>query len=506
MFRAQDAHSSEAQLLGLSCIQKILCDCYIIGRDSAGNCVPGTQYFSGYSRSSDPTDPTGVVPLAAGYEYLSDECVVIKLADLRKPGSCGKFEDRHWKTLAAKQRCNTNKGNTFGCNDYPLSGDCKSSKASAFVIIDKDCNYLPNTPASQICGNYTAVTAYSPISLVWSKGGARERHLVSFPINPHQQGTYYTWEASPEMPLLVFDPEHAGVITSGAQLFGNWTWGGKRQASLGGVASSDAAWAHGFEALSQLDADHNGKVDGAELEPLGLWFDRNHDGISQPGEVVSAESQKVTALFYTVDRKQPREHEIWATVGFERLVDGKPVKGSAVDWFAQEARSKVELALRQQMNNVANATTSNYLEELLEQQPPAPYASLVGQDKFAGAWKWSIRDTSQLKADISTGGTLMLITNPGDPKVTGMSMIELPLEGGAPDQPRRLLAYSPIEGSFEFKDGQLGLTFSVQDKDKSLAVSKVTVSEDGNTLRGTTTTGATEGGIPLTYEWEASRE
>jgi hypothetical protein len=87
-----------------------------------------------------------------------------------------------------------------------------------------------------------------------------------------------------------------------------------------------------------------------------------------------------------------------------------------------------------------------------------------------------------------------------------MSMIELPLEGGTAEEPRRLLAHSPISGSFEFKDGQLGLTFSVLDEDKTLAVSKVTVSDDGNTLRGTTTTGATEGGIPLTYEWEATRE
>jgi hypothetical protein len=308
------------------------------------------------------------------------------------------------------------------------------------------------------------------------------------------------------MPLLVFDPEHTGVISSGAQLFGNWTWGGKRRASLGTAPADGGAWKHGFEALSQLDADLNGKVDGVELEPLGLWFDRNHDGISQPGEVVSAVSERVTALFYSVDNKQPREHEIWASVGFERLVDGKPVRGAAVDWYAQEARSKVELALRQQIDNVANATTEGYLQELLEQQAPAPYASFVGQDKFAGAWKWTIREPAKVKADISAGGTLMLITNEGDPEITGMSMIELPLVTWSPDQSRRLLAYSPITGAFESKDGKLGVTFSVRDGNKALAISKATVSEDGNTLRGTTTTGATAGGVALTYEWEATRE
>jgi hypothetical protein len=270
--------------------------------------------------------------------------------------------------------------------------------------------------------------------------------------------------------------------------------------------SGAGAWAHGFEALSQLDADLNGKVDGAELEPLGLWFDRNHDGISQPGEVVSASSERVTALFYAVDSKQSREHELWASVGFERIVDGKLVTGAAVDWFAQEARSKAELALRQQMDNAANSTTGEYLQELLDRQAPAPYASLVGQDKFAGAWKWTIRDSSNANANISSGGTLMLVTNEGEREITGMSMIELPLVTWSNDQSRRLLAYSPVTGSFEFKDGKLGLTFTAQDGAKALAVSNATVSEDGNTLRGTTTTGATDGGVALTYEWEATRQ
>jgi hypothetical protein len=489
-------------------MQKILCDCYIIGRDSAGKCVPGTQYYAGgYSKNFDPKNPTSFAPASAGYEFLSDECVVIKLADLREPGSCGTFQDKHWKTLKAKQRCRKRKGNTFGCHDNnPLAGDCRANRASAFVIIDKDCNYVPNTPASEICGNYKAITSWSPISLVWTEGAQRTRHLASFPINPHQKGTYYTWEASVDMPLLAFDPEHTGIVSSGAQLFGNWTWGGKRQASLAPEPTTDGAWAHGFEALSQLDADHNGKVDGSELEPLALWFDRNSDGISQPGEVVPVKDENVTALFYTIDTDQPREHELWASVGFERIVDGAVVTGGAVDWFAQEAKSTVELALRQQMDNVANLPSRNYLDDLLEQQPPAPYASLVGQDKFAGAWKWAVRDSAKVKGGVSAGGTLMLITNEGDSEVTGMSMIELPLEGGTAEEPRRLLAHSPISGSFEFKDGQLGLTFSVLDEDKTLAVSKVTVSDDGNTLRGTTTTGATEGGIPLTYEWEATRE
>ncbi len=470
--------------------------------------MPGTQYYAGgYSKNFDPTNPNSFAPAAAGLEFLSDECVAIKLADLRQPGSCGKFEDKHWNTLKAKQRCRKRKGNTFGCHDdNPLSSNCRAKKSSSFVVIDKDCNYVPNAPASQICGNYAAVTAWSPISLVWNEGAQRTKHLVSFPINPHQAKMYYTWEASPEMPLLVFDPEHTGVVSSGAQLFGNWTWGGKRQANLASEPTTDGAWAHGFEALSQLDADRNGKVDSSELDPLALWFDRNHDGISQPGEVVSLVSQDVTALFYTIDSHQPREHELWATVGFERIVAGKVVTGASVDWFAQEAKSKVELALRQQMDNVSNLATGSYLEELLEQQAPAPYASLVGQDKFAGAWKWTIKDASAATAGISAGGTLMLITNEGDPEVTGMSMIELPLEGGSADQPRRLLAHSPISGSLEFKDGQLDLTFSVLDDDKVLAISKVTVSDDGKTMRGTTTTGATKGGVPLTYEWEASRE
>ena len=46
-------------------------------------------------------------------------------------------------------------------------------------------------------------------------------------------------------------------------------------------------WENGFEALGSLDTDRDGELRGSELDPLALWFDRDRDGVAQPGEVTS---------------------------------------------------------------------------------------------------------------------------------------------------------------------------------------------------------------------------
>ncbi len=73
---------------------------------------------------------------------------------------------------------------------------------------------------------------------------------------------------------LVWDPQRTGRITSGLQLFGNVTFW--------------VFWRDGYEALSALDDNGDGKLTGAELAGLALWNDRNSDGVSDFGEVVPA--------------------------------------------------------------------------------------------------------------------------------------------------------------------------------------------------------------------------
>ena len=74
----------------------------------------------------------------------------------------------------------------------------------------------------------------APVSLIWDEDVALETEaaLVQFPLNPHESGKWYQWKASAAAPLVVYDPQHRGAITSGAQLFGHWTFGGKQTALL----------------------------------------------------------------------------------------------------------------------------------------------------------------------------------------------------------------------------------------------------------------------------------
>ena len=69
---------------------------------------------------------------------------------------------------------------------------------------------------------------------------------------------------------------------SGVRLFGSHTF--------------NMLWENGFEPLQALDDDANGWLGGTELKGLAVWFDRNSDGRSQTGEIVSLASLGVRRL------------------------------------------------------------------------------------------------------------------------------------------------------------------------------------------------------------------
>lgn len=75
----------------------------------------------------------------------------------------------------------------------------------------------------------------------------------------------------PNTGILVWDPAHVGKITSGRQLFGSASWW---------LLFSD-----GYAALNALDNNRDGRLSGSELNGIAAWFDRNSNGVSDPGEV-----------------------------------------------------------------------------------------------------------------------------------------------------------------------------------------------------------------------------
>jgi hypothetical protein len=126
----------------------------------------------------------------------------------------------------------------------------------------------------------------SPIVLSLRSGVALSDLLapdvrVNFDLDGTGRAQSYAW-LGPDTALLIWDPQHTGEVTSGRQLFGNVTWW--------------MFWENGYQALAALDDDHDGWLRGPELAGLALWFDRNQNGVCDPGEVVPIEQSGVEAL------------------------------------------------------------------------------------------------------------------------------------------------------------------------------------------------------------------
>ncbi len=90
----------------------------------------------------------------------------------------------------------------------------------------------------------------------------------------------------PPTGLLVRDLNHDGVINTGRELFGTAT-----------LVNGQLA-RNGFEALAALDSNHDGQISkqDANFAELKVWVDRNQDGQSEAGELVSLEQLGITSL------------------------------------------------------------------------------------------------------------------------------------------------------------------------------------------------------------------
>lgn len=141
-------------------------------------------------------------------------------------------------------------------------------------------------------------------------------HAVTFDLDGTGRPQLWPW-VKPETGMLVWDPQKTGIVTSGRQLFGSVTWW--------------MFWDSGYQALAALDDDRDGWLRGRELVGLALWFDRNQNGRSDPGEVVPLESTNVEAISVRPDAREAG--------GAWRATRGVMLKGGTVlptwDWVAQ---------------------------------------------------------------------------------------------------------------------------------------------------------------------------
>lgn len=94
--------------------------------------------------------------------------------------------------------------------------------------------------------------------------------IVNFDLRGYGPALRTTW-IRPDTALLVWDPGQQAQITSGQQLFGGYTFQIFRNT--------------GYDALTALDDNGNGVLEGTELTGIRAWFDTNSDATSTHSEV-----------------------------------------------------------------------------------------------------------------------------------------------------------------------------------------------------------------------------
>lgn len=129
--------------------------------------------------------------------------------------------------------------------------------------------------------------SYSPILIDLDGKGYQLTGLndpVHFDLNADGAPEITGWTArNTNQGFLWLDRNGNGAVDSGAELFGNYT-----PLAAGGTALN------GFRALAEFDQpEYGGNADGvidsrdAVFQRLRVWIDRNHNGISEPAEILT---------------------------------------------------------------------------------------------------------------------------------------------------------------------------------------------------------------------------
>ncbi|MFM9994651.1 MAG: hypothetical protein ACKVU4_02495 [Phycisphaerales bacterium] len=147
---------------------------------------------------------------------------------------------------------------------------------------------------------------------------------TGFDLDGSGRALRWPW-VQPDTAILVWDPRRTGRVTSGRQLFGSVSWW--------------LFFRNGYEALDALDDSRDGELSGEELRGLSLWFDRDSDGVSGPGEVIPIGEFGVVALsttFTGFDGASPMN-----STGL-RLADGRVLP--TYDWVVGPRESAADSA------------------------------------------------------------------------------------------------------------------------------------------------------------------
>jgi len=396
--------------------------------------------------------------------------------------------------------------------NIPKSYNIAGGNPASWWYMDENCKYTAAPAGTEICG-YAGIS-WSPISLIWERGASLNDGVtvVPFALDPSGARGFSLWKASAQAPLLVYDPERSGRVSSAKQLFGSYAFGG-RTGTPASIADDELRepWDNGYQALGLLDADDDGEISGEELAPLSLWFDGNRNGAADAGEVRPVRDEGVTALYYRGAQGQTGSKDVGLETGWERVVEGQTLRGPSVDWFAETfaARQEAEAALRvlfthQQARTGAAAQLDSWLHDAMKFAPRP-----IGKHErdVSGYWLWSTDEPN----GIAHPGIFAFQQLERD-KVIGFSIVESVLEENDKNLRSAVMAL-PASGSLAFNNAGKGrLTFDIEDQASgSSSQSSAALSEDGTTLFGETSqtfsaAPAVGGGsATVRYKWVARK-
>ncbi len=364
------------------------------------------------------------------------------------------------------------------------------------VVFNSKCQVIANdenVDTSRVCSTstYRTLLTESPISLLWNAESDLNRAvaLTSFPLNPRSQGKTYHWKASAETPLLVYDPEGTGKITSATQLFGNWTFGHADKVRLKKVGMdrsdklSKPLWKNGYEALALLDDDNNGEITGAERQDLALWFDSNQNGISEDGEVRNLIASGVERISVKQSGKDA-EGDIYSTAGFSRrLPNGELLTNRTVDWFSPSFDSKHDA-----INSLSPAPEENNALLQPQQSEIVGASASVASSRFNGTWRYTLEEkgaeASSKASTLGYNSGLLRLQVEESGEVSGFTLSESPVS--STKEPASSIAFfQPLKGrlvdatTVEFSlpriDGAGNLVSRVSLRDNGEIVGKTSV-------------------------------
>ena len=197
---------------------------------------------------------------------------------------------------------------------------------------------------------------------------------------------------------------------------------------------------------------------------------------------------------YKPDRTDPKSGNIQADLGYERLVNGKLVKGASVDWFSQTFSTKQEAmgalsAIFQQEKKTSDAATAEFGARAAAAQERShdplkfsPHQAKNHQEDLSGYWYWTVKEKNGEKHP----GIFAFEQLDGQ-KLIGYSVVEAQLAKNDKSL-HSVVSALPATGSVSRdKDGRLQLVMKILDrKSGGTADSTATLSEDGMVLFGKT--------------------